>query len=110
MCRFGITAQIMGYCECCGCDPCDCHGVNDENETYGQFWRMGAPEFNGTRQINAMVSRSIGIKSNHDIKMAYRYGTARRELHYDVPSIGQIAGRSRCHSIVRGCRAFGGAC
>lgn len=100
----------MAFCACCGCDPCDCHGVNDENKKNGQFWRVGAPQFNHAWQNHYMVGRSIGIQSHNGFKMANRYRTTGRKLHNDVPSIGQIAGRSRGHSIVRGCGAFGGAC
>lgn len=39
-------------CQCCDCDPCDCHGVNDE------LWRMGKTECDQGRQDPCMVSET----------------------------------------------------
>ena len=36
-------------CECCLCDPCDCHGMNDE------LWRMGQTECHQRGQNTCMV-------------------------------------------------------
>lgn len=40
----------MGACNVCDCDPCDCHGVNDE------FRFMGTAGATKTRQKSKLVS------------------------------------------------------
>lgn len=39
------------YCECCGCNPCDCHGVNDE------LWRMDQTGSDKEREDTGMVGQ-----------------------------------------------------
>ena len=39
-------------CQCCDCDPCDCHGVNDE------LWGMDKTECDQGRQDTCMVSKA----------------------------------------------------
>lgn len=40
------------FCDCCGCDPCDCHGVNDE------LWRMDQTDSDQGRQDPCMASEA----------------------------------------------------
>lgn len=45
------SKQHNNVCECCQCDPCDCHGMNDE------LWRMGQTEHNQGRQDTCLASK-----------------------------------------------------
>lgn len=44
-------------CEVCGCDPCDCHGVNDE------LWGMAEERTDKKQQDNVLDGQEVGGQS-----------------------------------------------
>ena len=53
-------------CEVCGCDPCDCHGVNDD------IWGMVENRTDQGRQDNVLDGQKIGSGSQCPDKMENR--------------------------------------
>lgn len=53
----------MGACNVCDCDPCDCHGVEDE------LWIMGTAGATKTRQKSKLVSWQDRIASFSLVQM-----------------------------------------
>jgi len=50
-------SKIEGFCEICGCSPCDCHGVDNELRI------MGTAGTTKTRQISNLASRQDRLPS-----------------------------------------------
>lgn len=50
----------MDVCECCQCDPCDCHGVNDEEY---ELWRVGQDPSDPGREDHVMDGSGSGCQS-----------------------------------------------
>ena len=72
--------QLANECPCCGCNPCDCHGVNDE------LWRMGAQTGNQSRQNSCMVGKRDRNQSISCQPMANREHSKNRILSADLHS------------------------
>lgn len=66
------------YCECCGCDPCDCHGVNDE------LWRMDKTGSDQEWEDPGMVGEGDRHQPVSGQPMANRNDTAHRILLEDL--------------------------
>ena len=95
-------------CECCQCDPCDCHGVNDAKQQNGQFWRVGTAQPNGPRQNHNMVGRSNTRQPHHGNKVAIRCRAAYKKLFVHMFGHRRIAGRPNAGGVAGGIVAFGG--
>ena len=57
----------MELCECCQCDPCDCHGVNDEE---CEFWGMVKNGSDQVREDHGLDGQGSGCQPVPSVKMA----------------------------------------
>lgn len=48
---------MNSVCVCCECDPCDCHGMNDETE---ELWGMGENTGNPARKDHGLDIQGSG--------------------------------------------------
>lgn len=89
-------------CPVCGCDPCDCHGVHNEKQTHGQFWRVRTAQPNGAQQNHYMVGRSNTRQPNHGYKMAGRGRASNTQFFKNVYQNCRAAGRACITCNLRG--------
>lgn len=48
---------MNSVCVCCECNPCDCHGINDETE---EFWGMGKDTIDPARKNHGLDVQGSG--------------------------------------------------
>lgn len=57
----------MGKCEVCQCDPCDCHGMNDETE---KLWGMGQDTGDQRREDHGLDGQGSGGQPVPSVQVA----------------------------------------
>ena len=76
--------QASNKCPCCGCEPCDCHGVNNE------LWGMGQKTSNQPRQNSGLVGKRDWNQSISCQPLENRKHTKNRILLKDLHSDFQV--------------------
>lgn len=95
-------------CLCCECDPCDCHGVNEDDETDAEFWRVEQKSSNTRGQKPCMVGTTNQLQSKFGVTMETRDNTQNREFSKGVCSDSKIAEQTIVGSHERGCFIYWG--
>ena len=75
-------------CECCLCDPCDCHGMNDE------LWRMGQTECHQRGQNTCMVGARNRAQSKSGQQVEEREHSTHSVFFEDLQRDCETAGKT----------------
>lgn len=89
--------QSTNECPCCGCNPCDCHGVNDE------LWGMGAQRSHQSKQNSCMVGQRDRNKSISGKPMENRKHSKNRILSANLQSDFEVIAQASFAGHPRGC-------
>lgn len=82
---------MNSVCVCCECDPCDCHGMNDEKK---ELWGMGQDTSDQRRKNHGLDVQGSGGQPVHPNQVETGGNTQHRILFQGLCCTCQYSGQA----------------